>query len=477
MEENKFEKQVQRQMGDFKIPPSDAVWGKIESRIQKKKRYRWLLFLLFFLLIGAAAVFMKNGVSTDNQKSITAKNISKDTIATSKILVAKTLPILPQNKDSIHSTIGLANHHQLPVSAKSPVVLIEKKDSIYSTMGLANDHQHRVSSKAHITAISGRIGHPTNAEAQSIEQKRSLSTKGKMKVDSKHEEEVLIHEADQEIAITTPTPKQEKEGNNKNDKTKEVPSIVEIKDTAAIVKKVQPVIVPDTTVHVIAKSKTIINAGKKWVTGLLFNVGISGIGNGFLGLMTSSVSANYSLTGVVPPTALPKLKAGPGFTIGITEEKSVFKKLSLVAGIAFSSLTTRIKVGADTSTFVVRDTLQALANHYNFLELPLSLKLQIGKGSWFWQGGMVISQLISSNALQLNSNTGSYSTNNSLLHKTQLGLNTSLSFAFLSGKNTFLIGPYFYYDVSKIADQGLYLGKHFVFAGLHTQVLFKGKKK
>src|SRR6476659_4225224 len=51
MEENKFEKQVQQKMDDLKIHPSDAVWEKIEARIEKRRRPVRGLFLLIFLCV------------------------------------------------------------------------------------------------------------------------------------------------------------------------------------------------------------------------------------------------------------------------------------------------------------------------------------------------------------------------------------------------------------------------------------------
>ena len=106
----------------------------------------------------------------------------------------------------------------------------------------------------------------------------------------------------------------------------------------------------------------------------------------------------------------------------------------------------------------------------------MSLKFQLGNEKHLplsWQAGISISELISSNALQLNSSTGYYYKDNSLLNKTQVGFNTAfLLTLFSKQKNSILIGPYFYYDASKIANEGLYDKKHFVFTGLHTQIIF-----
>ena len=66
-----------------------------------------------------------------------------------------------------------------------------------------------------------------------------------------------------------------------------------------------------------------------------------------------------------------------------------------------------------------------------------------------------------------------YYTNNSIFNKTQIGLNTSISTALFSKqKNSVLIGPYFYYGASRLANEGLYNKKHFVFTGLRTEIIF-----
>ncbi|MBX9784824.1 MAG: outer membrane beta-barrel protein [Chitinophagaceae bacterium] len=41
-----FEKKISRQMDDFKIHPSEAVWQKVDAQLRKDKRRRWFFFLL-----------------------------------------------------------------------------------------------------------------------------------------------------------------------------------------------------------------------------------------------------------------------------------------------------------------------------------------------------------------------------------------------------------------------------------------------
>ena len=71
----------------------------------------------------------------------------------------------------------------------------------------------------------------------------------------------------------------------------------------------------------------------------------------------------------------------------------------------------------------------AIINNFKFIELPVQLKVRLGKGNTFpvfWTGGITLSQLINSNALQFDPYTATYYKNNSLFNKTQIGLNTGL---------------------------------------------------
>src|ERR1051325_8032678 len=76
MEENKFEKQVQRKMDEFTIHPSESVWEKIEARIGKKKRAD--RGLIFFLLLFCVLLTGGYWLWITNHHSITAANISRN---------------------------------------------------------------------------------------------------------------------------------------------------------------------------------------------------------------------------------------------------------------------------------------------------------------------------------------------------------------------------------------------------------------
>ena len=94
----------------------------------------------------------------------------------------------------------------------------------------------------------------------------------------------------------------------------------------------------------------------------------------------------------------------------------------------------------------------------------------------FWNAGINISHLISSKALQFQSNPGVYYHDNSMFNKTQFGLHTGFSIVlFAQQKTPLTIGPDFYYSASRLADKGLYGGKHFSFIEIQTEILFRKK--
>ncbi|MGZ5221778.1 MAG: hypothetical protein ACXWC7_16940, partial [Chitinophagaceae bacterium] len=63
MQENKFENRVQRQMEEFRIRPSGAVWEKVEEELHKKKKRR-IVFYIFLMaglsLLGYSGYFLFN---------------------------------------------------------------------------------------------------------------------------------------------------------------------------------------------------------------------------------------------------------------------------------------------------------------------------------------------------------------------------------------------------------------------------------
>src|SRR5262245_36201841 len=70
MAENEFEKNVRREMDEFKVQPTAEVWERIKGRISQNKRRRRIFFFVLFSSI--ALILAGYGVynfSTDKTKS------------------------------------------------------------------------------------------------------------------------------------------------------------------------------------------------------------------------------------------------------------------------------------------------------------------------------------------------------------------------------------------------------------------------
>jgi hypothetical protein len=455
MEENKFEKQVQQKMDELRIHPSDSVWKRIEVSIEKKKspnRGLFLLVLLFF-------VFLAGGYLLWNTVQHSVKEVSNS----EKINSEKNNEIsIKEDKDTQAKT------------NVTPGSINQKNNKVGNTTLMKNTNKN--SSQHYNLSAAKRIIKINSGEKATI-------------VLSKQQE---VNDEVSENADTKPSIVQPAEIQSENEKIK-----AEIKDSAYDILNTDSLSKPpslhdekakvkDTLKQILTSPETAKHSKKnKWKPGILISAGISGVGNNFLGLVNSA-PYDYLNSPAAGQGTGPRASAWPsgtrsafGFMAGVFAERNVSAKIKLVTGINFKSFNTSNKVGIrnDTTRFYnSQNSINTYKNHYNFIELPVTLKIQIGRGKnipLFWQGGLVVSELVSSNALQFNPVSGLYYTNNSIFNKTQIGLNTSISAALLSNqKNSVLIGPYFYYGASRLANEGLYNKKHFVFTGLRTEIIF-----
>ncbi len=71
MAANEFEKNVRKEMGEFKVQPSAEVWLKIEDRIREKKRKRRIIFFVLFssiaLMLAGYGIYNFSGNNTRSE--------------------------------------------------------------------------------------------------------------------------------------------------------------------------------------------------------------------------------------------------------------------------------------------------------------------------------------------------------------------------------------------------------------------------
>jgi hypothetical protein len=231
----------------------------------------------------------------------------------------------------------------------------------------------------------------------------------------------------------------------------------------------------------------------KWILGVRFSGGMSFLSNELLDINNNNgdylstpndPSSGIGNSGSGSPSRLSvKRINSTAFIGGVFVEKDISKKSKIALGINYKYFSIINKTGSkiDSAQTAYNSTTytNTYRNHFNYLELPVSLKFHLTNNSSlpvYWLAGINISQLISSNALQFKSNTGVYYNDNSLFNKTQWGFSTGFFATLFSQKKVHVnIGPYFYYNAFRMANEGLYDKKHFNFIGISAEILFNKK--
>lgn len=95
MENKLFEKSIENRMEGFQLKPSEAVWQKVEKRIQKEKKRKALIWwwIMGIAMAGACIQFLQD--AEKNEQTISAantKNISENTSADIKDENSNALP-------------------------------------------------------------------------------------------------------------------------------------------------------------------------------------------------------------------------------------------------------------------------------------------------------------------------------------------------------------------------------------------------
>jgi hypothetical protein len=461
MQENEFEKQLRQKMEELRLNPSNAIWQNIEANIPKKKRRRlvWLLIPLLLVLLCGGYWFLNSiNESKPLNKQLSQTVIKSDT-TNREDNVQKSVDTKHQSSPNLISPKAEKNiaTQDLIQRIASQTKTAKKQTRQPSKLNVFTNTSNKPELKDKIESSTTTISHDDNSVASPTEYENKSTQND---VDLK-----------QKIAESDPT-----------NTTREVTNVVD-----STSKKITANTENEKNKQVGGLNKENYNRIKtksSWQFGVTFSPGVSGVPNKLLSSLDKSFAyadmlyltapaANYS-------APLPsKIKSSGALIAGIFLEKNISKKNSITVGLNYKTFSTTTKVGVKNDTsraYSLYDPVNSYHNYYHFLELPVSYKMQISSNKFpiFWDLGISLSQLIGSNALQLDNVSVLYYRNNSLFNKSQIGFNTRLYADVMSKKKTsLLIGPALYYGATKVAAEGLYKNQHFTFIGLRTQLLFK----
>src|SRR6185437_588135 len=433
MEQNNFENNVQQKLDELKISPSDAVWTNIEKRIGKKRKDRRVIFILFFLIL----FLLSGGYWLFNSGKNNQQNQSVSNLVKSDSKQAN-------NYDSSlnKSAISSANN-----SEKRDVETVTAKKS-QTGASQQSVSFHGESGDNRINRKRGKLvkeeTFKSKEKAVNSSENKSVNSKGTLingKQTNNEENEMVLNNANN-LSVKKP-------GNSEiENEEKNADSINTTQNTITLDSLLNQLKSEKISKEIIAKNDSSLKkqAGNKskrhWVFGVTFSGGKSLIGEDILGINNNN--SNYSQSS---PITSGSGGTGPGsnsssyvslaiensfaFIGGAFIEKNISAKSKISLGISYKYFSLINKVGAPTGLasyqFNAVNSTNSYRNNFHYLELPVLVKFQLNNGKTlplYWQAGINISQLISSNALQFKSNPGAYYNDNSLFNKTQLGLST-----------------------------------------------------
>ena len=451
MEQNNFEKDIQQKMGELKIAPSDSVWLNIEKHIGKKDKKRRAIFIIFFLLLflSLGGFWFINSLKNNQQKNEPIASILEKGSKTTNS------PNSSFNKPGINTGI-------MPNLNSTKGVYLNKK--------IQNKPSEKITSNLKVKIPSSKI--------ESAGSKPTNNQENKFVEDNQNNSPV-IKDKNIETKIKKETVNIKKE--TKPDSLLDESKLENIKKDTTSTK--------DSLIKKYQKK----NKKHHWNFEVTFSGGTSVTKKNPKETNYLNTSGNITTGGVPVYYYNPsEIKNSTSFDVGIFLEKNISDKNKISFGISYQYLSLVNKVGrtivptgniltfnSSGNFYSADNTIKSYRNQFHFLEVPVSFNFRINKSKnvpIFWNAGINISELISSNALQFQSNPGIYYNDNSLLNKTQFGLHTGFSvILFAKEKIPFKIGPYFYYSPTNIANKGLYSKMHFSSIGIQAKVLFQKK--
>ncbi len=478
---HEFENKVQQHLKELNLPPSDAVWNRVEQEIRKDKRRRRLLLLLPLLLLLGIGGYWAMQSSSGSSITKSDKNIQNDTknTVTDPVAVVVSPSRTPEQNSAGKSPVNLPEQKNTSGTTEdkaADVVIEQKKNNPVLSNG-----DHKLGSNS--SYVKKQKINKDASPSQSTVGKNKKSTV--LPIVTYNNERITGVTANEEKPVVGIT----------QDKTDPATSII-VDSNQVLSPIAQTAKQPrDSSVALNKKTnketlqtpsvKQTSQQPKSWQWGIVGGIGVSKISEGgifsaFGGAQMMDAAYGGLNSNIPPPTYSKPATINPGmnWNLGVFVQRTLSKKLHLSATLQYNYFSTNSNIGSrvDSSTIISNgssdslkveryylNTMSSSANstkntgyrsNYHFLELPITLQFQLNnnnKTPFYWNNGISIAQLLSTNGLHYDGNTSIYYEDDNLFRKTQLGFHTGLSVKlFAQSKYPLELGPQFNYQFTNL---------------------------
>jgi hypothetical protein len=453
MQEQNFEKQVDKLLDDLVIQPSQSVWPKVEEQIRRKKdRSRIVFWLLPVLLVGIGLSYWL--ISSDSK---VIQNNSEIVSATSK-----------QNNNSIVKT--LKPDHQENVTASTDKIIKKNQQ-------LQTSNKENFSDKSNINfQVHTKENFPNNEVSKYTPAASATQT---IKPTVEVQKETISNISEEQVPF------------KKLDSTvSEVGEKVEIEventivDSSEVVQKE----LENNNELLDTANPILSNVTSKWKMAPYVAAGLSNVSEGLFDPVASadfpSMPGNTTGSGSFFPPSVPE--KGTYFAAGLRIGKKLNTRFEISTGIQYNYFSTKQNIGTRvvSDTTILYSNMQVrvqdyyrngntkkYTNNYHFISLPVAIEYQLLNNiPLSMHAGFSLNRLVSTNALLYNSNSNIQFENDKAWNKTQLHSFSGLQFHFSKNKSfSFKAGPFIQYSFTRLEQNR----KQFLsVAGLQSQFYF-----
>ena len=498
MRENEFERNVQEQMEELRIRPSDETWERVEKELREKKKRRAVV--LFFIMAGLLLLGYSGYtfLTKSSNQPVAQNEIKKSSTLTTQPSVntsttTTNIPVTTNNNSAVAETPGTTPNTNQPDQNRNanPSLKQETVKGNPISPEQANQEKNR-----HLPVIvnPGKLERVAIVKENAADRKQiknaGIVQKENNPVISNSDETAIVNKPlDQTVKSPVQQPVEKKDdiisngiasttiSNNKEQMAADSAIVI---DSTVAKTDVNKTAAPATEEPkpAIAKNmnKSKIKFGVEVSGGFISSqdkvFGFNGTNEAksLMDFQSSYGGVNTPGTGTNAPRITPPspVKGGNFWKIGLVAEKPITKRSSLSAGLRYTYADESLQVGAITNTVVysnsysfapnfftasgVRNAFSSstaaqsaasrtpvkYTNRYNFIEIPMLFQTQLNKGKKMgvlWNAGIAPGFLIGTNALVYDTaSRGVYYKNDNAFTKFHFNMQTGFALQFGNNK-------------------------------------------